>query len=265
MAGMKKGYFLLPLLLFLFLASGCDRIVFKEEFNQSYRVRSGTILEVYNPNGTVTITGWDQDEVEIKAVKTSYRESALEEIDIFIDIADMITIETRHPGKDHEVCVNYVIKVPVDIAVGTVDCANGAIELDDVIGNPVLTTSNGDIVIDKVNGIVIASTSNGDIVAKGARSLGSLRTSNGSIEAELRVIHEDIDIKTSNGDITLYLAPALALELVAETANGTVNLNNLSLDIEQQEQTKLAGSMNGGGHKITIATSNGSVELARLR
>lgn len=250
----------------LLVVSGCGGVRATEEFYQSYQVRSGTTIEIYNSNGDVTITGWDQSNVEIFALKESFRgQPALDEVEIFIDIADRMVILTEHPDQSTDVTVSYEIKVPEDIFVEVIDCSNGNIKLEDVTGNAALSTSNGSVSVSNVNGIVSARSSNGNITAAGVKGLGGLRTSNGSIEAELPALHEAIEIRTSNGSITLSLLSSLEADLEASTSNGTVSVSNLNVDIVELSQTMLVGMLNGGGHKISITTSNGSIDLLQLR
>ncbi len=267
MDGFKKLLFpLLAALLLLPAIGGCGRTEVTEEFFQSYKVRSGTVLEIYNPNGEITVSGWDNEEVEISALKSSYHgREALDEVDIYIDIAETMSIWTDHPDNDRQVTVSYEIKVPEDLLVGVIECINGDIKLQDVGGNPVLLTSNGAITAHDVNGIVTALSSNGDLTVTGAKSLGALRTSNGDIEADLPSLHEDLEIRTSNGSIKLFIDPSLSADIEAETSNGTINLGNLEIETTLLEQTALRGSMNEGGHKVSLITSNGSIKLDRLR
>lgn len=261
-----KVVFLLLALSFLAASAGCGRTEVTEEFFQSYQVRSGTVLEIYNPNGSVTVTGWDGNEVEIAALKTSfYGQSALDEVDIYIDIAETLVIRTEHPEGAAQASVSYEIKIPEDLLVGVIECSNGDIILQDAAGNPTLTTSNGSITATNVNGIVTARSSNGNLTATGVRSLEELRTSNGNIVAEFPVLHGNLEIRTSNGSISLSLPANLAADLEASTSNGSINVANLNVETTILEQNNLVGSMNGGGHKITLTTSNGSIELARLR
>lgn len=266
MPGLKKVLLVLTVVTVLFSACGCSQTVTSEQFLQSYQLRSGTTVEVYNRDGNITITGWDQDTVEIAALKESYGgQEALDQVDIFIDITEKIVIQTIHADDDADVTVSYEIRVPEDIVVGIIECSNGNISLDGLLGNPVISTSNGTVTVKNVNGIVSARSSNGNITVSAVKSLGDLTTSNGTIEAELPVLNDNLEIRTSNGSITLALTAALRADLEASTSNGTISINNLNIDTAKFEKTSLTGSMNGGGYKINISTSNGSINLLPLR
>lgn len=250
----------------LLAGSGCSRTMVTEDFFQAYRVRQGTVLEIYNPNGPVSVEGSDHDEVEIAALLETYQgQEALDRVDIYIDIDNTMVIETIHPDDAKNVTVSYNIKVPEGVWVSIVDCFNGSIDVRKVAGNPVLSTSNGNINASEVNGVVSARSSNGDLVVSAIEGLAFLRTSNGNIEAELKNLAEDLEIRTSNGSIKLSINPELALDLEAFTSNGEISFNDLLLETTLLEQTALAGSMNGGGHLLNITTSNGSIDLSQLQ
>lgn len=260
---MPKFFIVMGIVLLL---SGCGGTVMTEEFSQSYRVRSGTPVAIYNPNGDVTMTGWDENVIEINARKESiHGQEALDEVDIYIDIAGEMIIRTEHPSGARKVTVDYDIKVPEDLLVKHIECSNGNIILDGLMGNPVLLSSHGIIQASNINGIVMARTSNGDINIKAVKGLEDLITSNGNIEAELPDLHDHIAIKTSNGSIKLALSPDLAVDLTAKTSNGSITIQDINIDTEKLDKTSLAGSMNGGGLQVNMTTSNGSVELSRLK
>lgn len=261
-----RNIILIILIIAVSLVTGCGRTVTSEQFNESYQVRSGTVIDIYNHNGSVTVVGSEQDKIEISAVKESYQgQSALDQVDIFIDIAEKLTIETVRAEEDLQVTVNFEIKVPKDLFIGAIEGANGDIKVEEVIGNPVLSTSNGTITVNNVNGIVSARSSNGDIMVFGVRSLEGIETSNGNIKADLPALHDDLTITTSNGSVTLALNPNLQATITADTSNGTIDIGSLKIAAERIEQTSLSGQMNDGGYNIDITTSNGSIELVALR
>lgn len=254
------------LIALLIVTAGCSRTVTSEHFSEAYLVRSGTVIEVYNHNGSVTITGSDQEKVEIRAVKESYHgQAALDQVDIFIDIAEKLIISTVSAAENVPVTIDFEIIVPRDLFIGTVEGSNGDINITDVIGSPLLMTSNGSITVNNVNGIVSAGSSNGNITILGVRSLDSIETSNGNIEAELPTLHDDLTVNTSNGSIKLALNPNLQATIEAETSNGSIEITNLNINEDRLEQNAFSGQMNDGGYNIGIFTSNGSIELTALK
>jgi DUF4097 and DUF4098 domain-containing protein YvlB len=267
MWGFKKIMFVsMAILSLMILVGGCSGPVVSEQFSEAYQVRSGTIIEIYNQSGNVSITGWDQSTVEITALKESHEgQEVLDKVDIIIDIAEKMIIRSLHLEEDLPVVVNFDLKVPEDVLIGMIEGLNGNITIEGVTGNPQITTSNGTVNVNGVNGIVSALSSNGNITVTGVKSLGDLRTSNGNITAELPLLHENLELNTSNGSISLSLAAAMEADLEVRTSNGTISIGNLKVTVTAQEQTLLDGTMNGGGYKISISTSNGSIELSALK
>lgn len=267
MWGLKKIMLVnLAILALMILVGGCSGPVVSEQFSETYQVRSGTIIEIYNQSGNVTITGWDQPTVEITVLKESHEgQETLDKVDIIIDIAEKMIIRALYLEKDLPVVVSFDLKVPEDVLIGMIEGLNGNITVEEVTGNPQITTSNGTVTVSGVNGIVSALSSNGNITVTGVKSLGDLITSNGNITAELPLLHENLEIETSNGSISLALAATLETDLEVRTSNGTISTGNLNIAATAHEQTLLDGNMNGGGYKISIATSNGSIELSALK
>ena len=265
MSAMKSGSIIVLLGLLLLFGGGCSETVMTEEFYQSYRPRPDSILEVHNPNGPVKVEGYDGENIEIKALKeTTAGQAALERVEVYIEIDDIMTVETEHPKGEMEVSVAYEIKIPDKMSLGKIECYNGDIEVKDLAGNPELSTSNGNIEVKNLAGFVSARSSNGNLDISGTQGMGNLRTSNGDIKAEISALQNDLDIITSNGSITILLEPGLSATLEARTSNGTVSADNLDLEITEQEQTALNGKLNDGDYNININTSNGSIELDLL-
>lgn len=267
MANLKKIAVLCTLTSLTLLAlTACSGERVTEEFLESYSVKQGTTVRINNPNGDVMVTGWDGDKVEIYAFKESiHGKEALDEVDIFIEVAGEMIIRTEHPASQAKVSVDYQVKIPENVFLDIVEGSNGDIVIENLSGNLALTTSNGSITAAGVYGTVSARSSNGDINISDVRGIGTLQTSNGSINAELSRLRDGVDIRTSNGSINLALAPTLEVDLSAKTSNGSVSYSGLNIEASEIDQTLLVGAMNGGGSKISITTSNGSIELVPLR
>ena len=255
--------------LFLVLAaltlSGCELLTVSEEFYETYHVKEGSSLEVENLNGNVDIQGWEEEYMEVEAVKKSRRgASMLEKAAIEVEVGEKIFIETQYSNKTAHVSVNYKIRLPKDVTVARVKNSNGSISLNEVSGDAEAATSNGRVSIFNVDGIVKARSSNGTIEISGVRGLAGTRTSNGSIKAEIPALPDDIEVKTSNGSIDVKIDPGINADITASTSNGSVNYQGLEFSSIRQEETYLEGRIGRGGHQLIMSTSNGSIDLERL-
>lgn len=257
----------------------------KEEFRETYMVEPGTRLEVYNANGEIAVSTWDKDRVEVYALKrTRYGKDELQKVNIEVNTDDGITIKTNYLEKNARVSVAYTIHVPANVEVdrlvtsngeialtgtkgdATVLTSNGEIDIKDVTGRVVAETSNGEITIEGATTIVRAVTSNGEITIKRATSIVEAMTSNGSIEAEiLNIRDEGSTIETNNGSIRLYIKDGLNADIKLSTSLGSVSVHDIEMSISKQSKTYLKGKIGNGGSLIKATTSNGEIDVYKIK
>jgi len=274
--------FLVPVLLGFVLGfialSGCDLLdlvtectgpEITEEFQDTRQVAVGTKIKVFNTNGSIDISKWDKDSVEVFAVKkTRCDSSELDKVEIQVTMDPVnggMTIKTVYIKKNARVTVNYEIKLPANVTVDSVDNTNGTILLDGVKGDAVVNTSNGQIDIENVDGWVSATTSNGAINITGTTGVLEAETSNGSIKVEIpNMRNEDVNIETTNGSIKAYISSNLNVNIEMRTSNGTISIHDIQIVVTESSSTLLKGTIGTGGPTIFIKTSNGNVDVYKL-
>lgn len=88
-------------------------IVTTKEIHKTFEINDKTGLIIDNINGSVKITGWDKNFVDVLVIKkTSHGSQMLDKVDIIMTQAKDITIETKHLNKKPKVNVSYELKVP---------------------------------------------------------------------------------------------------------------------------------------------------------
>jgi hypothetical protein len=112
----------------LILAADSSR--YRQDFHYSYPQTAGGRLAVENFNGSVEITGWDQNTVDISGAKYAETQQLLDEIKIEAGSSgNMVTVKTVHPDRNH--CGNmgakYVIRVPRRTELGDIASSNGSV------------------------------------------------------------------------------------------------------------------------------------------
>src|SRR5208337_2927638 len=84
-------------------------------FEKTYPLQAGGHFILDNVNGSVQVEGWDREEVEVRAVKTSQndpRDVDLVQIDVQSRPCE-VDVHTRYPdGQGADVAVEYHIRVP---------------------------------------------------------------------------------------------------------------------------------------------------------
>ncbi len=124
-------------------------------------------------------------------------------------------------------------------------------------------TSGGGITVEDFEGPVRVSTSGGHIRIKDAAAALEASTSGGSIEASLKSVADAVSLTTSGGHVSVGVPPDAAFELDARTSGGHVSCELPITIVGKLEHDKLSGKVNGGGQKIYLRTSGGSIEVKK--
>ena len=159
------------------------------------------------------------------------------------------------------------------------DTSGGDVTAKDCDGAASLDTSGGRIEVSGGRGKLNADTSGGPITVlnhvgdtKVESSGGKLRlgnisgklsaeTAGGSVSAILSSpVVGDVRLETSGGSIAVVTPPNAALTIDAETSAGSVR-SDLPISRISADSDSLKGTMNGGGTKLVLRSSAGSIEI----
>src|ERR1017187_517210 len=281
----------------LLLLSACalvfagDSSRYREDFHYSYPQTGGGRFVLENFNGSVEITGWDQNTVDISGTKYAESESLLNSMHIEASSSgNTVRVKTTRPDPHHgNMGAKYVIRVPRQTALEDVASSNGSLRVDDIDGHAHLATSNGSIHLGRINGNVDAHSSNGSIEVKDVKGDVNFTTSNGGIRARLHDAPSGhpIRLSTSNGDIDLQVDSLHQNDVIATTSNGPITVrmpanvgaslhastnsngsvrSDFDVLIHPGELSKhrMEGTIGGGGPKIDLTTSNGNISLLKM-
>ncbi len=210
------------------LAWDSDR--YKEDFRFSYKLAPNGRISMEGFNGSIDITGWDRDEVEVTGTKFASTEEILKSIRVNIaNTADSVTIKTERPSGDRGWWSNggggvkFFLRVPRKVQLERIASSNGSVRVEALEGNMRLTTSNGTIRVAAVKGSLDLNTSNGGIELNDVNGGMILRTSNGTIRADN--VKGAFEASTSNGAIRARLeAVPPSAPIRATSSNGSVEL-----------------------------------------
>ena len=264
---MKKQLFLSVLILDVLLSLS---IAFagkiQETFEKTVDLKSGGTVVLRNTNGAVRVASWGKDQVRIIAEKTvrarSQREAEriMKQVEIIVDTSpDRVEIESDYPrnrggagsfwdlffgGSHSQVSIEYELTVPENV------------QLD-------LRTTNGSVTIESVSGEIRARSTNGAVKLSEVHGTIYAKTTNGRIQAEVMSFTErdDIDLNTTNGSIKLYLPESTRADVRASTTNGSISTDFELVVTGKFTRKKLHGSINGGGGRIDLNTTNGSIGI----
>jgi hypothetical protein len=142
--------------------------------------------------------------------------------------------------------------------------SGGNIRLKEGTARARLGTSGGDIVVDRAGGPTEVSTSGGSIELNSVAQLVSATTSGGDVKAVIaEPLKQDSVLSTSGGNVRVQIAKSAGFELDASTSGGEVDAAGLTLTLEKGGlgQSRLAGTVNGGGPRLKLRTSGGDITV----
>ncbi len=265
-----KNQLLIVGLIFILLImglTGCMRGKYTDYFNEEYDSNENMIIDISTFNGQIEIYIWDNEKISVDAIKrSSISQEELDNVEINVgESNNNMKIEAVYKGQRiSKPSVDMNIKVPMSLTIDMVKTSNGAIIIKDVKGNLTAESSNGAITIENVEGYVTAATSNGFIDVSGTVGIKDLITSNGYIHAEINDFQENIDLRTSNGAITVSINPTLNADITMQTSNGIISIDDLSLDFSTNQEKYKEGILGVGGYEISLHTSNGNINIDDL-
>ena len=141
------------------------------------------------------------------------------------------------------------------------DTSGGRIEVTGGRGNLKVDTSGGNVTILNRVGDTKVGSSGGKLRLGNISGKLHAETSGGSVSAILpNPVAGDVRLETSGGSITVLTPPSAALTIDAETSAGGIR-SDLPISRLSSDEDSLRGTLNGGGTKLVLRSSAGSIEI----
>jgi DUF4097 and DUF4098 domain-containing protein YvlB len=240
-----------------------------EEFSKVLPLKSSGTFSLRNVNGSVTITTWKEDKVDIKALKVTKGDpDKLKEVEIEVEAtANSVSVDTIFPRwRNVRVSVKYEVKVPQGVNLGKIRSTNGSLHLTGPFGDTNASTTNGRIELDGAEGTVALSSTNGKIEATNIKGELEAETTNGTIVLEMLSFKDRIRARTTNGSINLGIGSLekVNADLDARTVNGSISLDlPVTLKSMKKSRRSLEAQIGEGGLEISLKTVNGSIRITK--
>lgn len=268
---------------FLLLAAGTAHAADKT-FDRTFTVSPGGSLFVDADGASIKVTGADTNKV---TVHMSIRSSEKDLADMTLEATQSgneVTATMRRPKSGKwfnwgswraESSIEVTVPKRFEVSART---SGGSIDLKDTVGSVKLNTSGGDVTAKNLNGTVWLRTSGGQITADNVQgdveantSGGDVRlvnidgsikghTSGGNVRVSLKGANRGIRATTSGGDVELILPRGTTGNVSASTSGGDVT-TDIPVTTTVLKDSRLEGTLNGGGQPIEARTSGGSIRL----
>ena len=230
-----------------------DRLVGHCEMREQTLAPSGGTIGIDGrQNGGVSVKGWDQNQIQVRArVQTGAPTEAEARA-----LAQQIRIETGgskifasgpESRKNYHWSVSYEVFVPrrTDLSVET---HNGGISIADVNGKIDFSAVNGGVALKRIGGAVRGSTTNGGL---------SIELSGDRWDGEA------LDVSTTNGGVVMSVPENYSARVETGTVNGSVNVD-FPVTVQGKISKQVALDLGSGGAMVKAMTTNGGVRLKRI-
>jgi DUF4097 and DUF4098 domain-containing protein YvlB len=266
----RKTTVLAVALLFLAATASIARADYREDFSKTAALKAGGTFSLENVNGSVRVSTWKEDKVEIKAVKVAKkREGDLKEVEILVDASEgRVMVKAVWPKfpRNVSVSVDFDVKVPEGVHVEEAGTVNGSVEITGRYGRLAAGTTNGQVSVEDASGDLEASTTNGGVRVRRFEGRVDARTTNGNVRLEGLTFKDGVEAKTTNGSIHLGIVSpeGLNADLNARTTNGSISVDfPVTLQNLRQSRRVVEARIGQGGPEISLRTTNGSITIGR--
>ena len=220
---------------------------------------SGTLEILPGHNGGVTVKGWTQNTVLVRARLEAWAENDQEARILLSQLRfDTGGGQIRGTGPDSNQnwpdfrnrswAVSFEVFVPSDTNL-KIGSHNGGINVSDVRGRLEVETHNGGLQLTRVSADISGSTHNGAIQVQLDGN-----TQNG----------RQIELSTHNGAITLGLPAAFSASVEARSDRGRLESDFPVVVRGQINERNVSFNIGAGGPLIKISTHNGGIRLRRM-
>lgn len=202
-------------------------------------------------NGGISVKGWERNEVLVRyRVQTQAPTQAAAD-----NLASQIQLSTSggqvratgpEPAGNAYWDVSYEIFVPRQSSL-SLHTHNGGISVTDVSGRVQFEATNGGVALKRLGGNVSGETVNGGLAVELTGN-----TWDG----------EGLDVKTTNGGLSVSVPENYSAHLETGTVNGGLNISPSIAEVKR-ETKRLSLDLGGGGTNLRIYTTNGGVSIKR--
>ncbi|HSR53111.1 MAG TPA: DUF4097 family beta strand repeat-containing protein [Acidobacteriota bacterium] len=254
----------------------------EKNYSETLPFASGQRLSVDTYKGTIHISSWERQEIEVIA---SVEAPSDVDADYARDIVDATEVRIRQTSSGVSVksdyddvpsrrsgwlwggsktlpYVHYQIRVPRSLDL-KVDDYKSDIEVYGVEGRIDLETYKGRIESRDLAGDLRIDTYKGRVDLDAVRGGIDIETYKGTVMAQVDSLDADSRLETYKGNITLVLPSEQGLELDADLSKRADLRSDFALTQRTRYSSRgdVRGSINGGGPRLRISSYKGDISL----
>lgn len=245
---------------------------YADDWSKTYDLTGKPELRVEAREANVHIEAWDQNKIEAHVTTHGWHigSGGLEIVEH--QQGNAVNIELRQPHRVHFSIgietrrTELEIRMPRSAKVN-VQSGDGDVTAKGLEGELDFTTGDGRLDLEDVDGSLRLHTSDGSARVSGRFDVLKLRTSDGRVEVEARPgsqLREAWDVRSSDGSVSPRIPGDLAADVELRTSDGSITTNIPIVVAGSFGRHEIHGKMNGGGNRLSVRTSDGSVTLDKF-
>lgn len=242
-----------------------------DDWSKTYDLTAKPELRVDTRDASVHIEAWDQNKIEARVTTRGWHLGTGGVEIVEHQQGNTVDLELRQPhthfslGIDNR-RIELEIRMPRNAKVN-VHTGDGNVSAKGLKGELDFATGDGRLELDDVDGNLHAHTSDGSVRVSGRFDVLELRTSDGRVQVEARPgsqLREPWEVRSSDGSVSLRIPADLAADVELHTSDGSIT-TNIPISVEGNfSHHDVRGKINGGGNRLTVHTSDGSVTLDKF-
>jgi DUF4097 and DUF4098 domain-containing protein YvlB len=240
-------------------------------------------FSINNPNGEITVEGWDQPQAEVRVIKRGGSRATRRNTEIYYSSSDGNLKFRTGTIPSRGVEVRYEVRLPRTLRLVTIESASGNVKLSDLNSAVSINTASGDIQLSDITGEITLNAASGDLALSDIKGKISANTASGAIEADnitgavrakaasgnIKVVFESVipgeplEFSTATGDVDIEFKSNIDADLDIETIRGDIAVDDkYEVNIEKQIVGQRAqGRVGKGGQRLKINTVNGDITV----
>ncbi len=233
------------------------------EFHESYKLEPGGTVSISNVSGYIRVTSWNENRVQVNAVKRAHSSSAdLNQVEIQVSARpDRVEVRTVYHQRSVKVSVDYDVRVPRSAVLNSLTSTSGDVTVTGPVGYTVARSTSGSISVQEIKGDASLSTTSGRISAERIDGMLSVHTTGG--ELQINEVGHRLNARSTSGNIQ---ATRIRDDAIASSISGSVKLERIGGRVEARSTSGQLHIVDAAGDVIAGSTSDTvRVEEARGR
>jgi DUF4097 and DUF4098 domain-containing protein YvlB len=221
------------------LAATVPPAMAQQQITKRANVAADATVEVSNVQGSVTITAWDKNEVELIAELESTRdELEFEATDRHVRIE--VDREKGNYGRDHDEDANLTLRVPKGARL-IVDTVSADIGVTGARGEQSLESVSGEVRTQAFDAAVKAASVSGEVIVTGNGGKAAVTTENVSGSAVVTGVRGSYRGEVVSGEIKASVAAANHLEV--SSVSGEIDIQAELTPTARVEMGSVSGTV----------------------